>query len=97
MSNAGVPQVPEAGFTLRRAGVYLVICLIAAAYLVPLVVVVLNSLRTAAEIAQTLELVRLKRIKPVVTQIFSLDRVEEAHELIRRNATAGRLALEISR
>jgi propanol-preferring alcohol dehydrogenase len=49
-----------------------------------------------AEIAQTLELVRLKRIKPVVTQIFTLDRVEEAHELIRRNATAGRLALEIN-
>ncbi|MDB5809594.1 MAG: hypothetical protein JWN94_1716 [Betaproteobacteria bacterium] len=50
----------------------------------------------AAEIAQTLELVRLKRIKPVVTQIFSLDDVEAAHELIRRNATAGRLALEIN-
>ena len=50
----------------------------------------------AAEIAQTLELVRLKRIKPVVTQIFPLDRVEEAHELIRRNETTGRLALEIN-
>jgi propanol-preferring alcohol dehydrogenase len=49
----------------------------------------------AAEIAQTLELVRLKRIKPVVTQIFSLDEVEQAHELIRRNRTTGRLALEI--
>ena len=49
----------------------------------------------AAEIAQTLELVRLKRIKPVITQIFSLDRVEEAHELIRRNATTGRLAMVI--
>jgi alcohol dehydrogenase, propanol-preferring len=49
----------------------------------------------AAEIAQTLELVRLKRIKPVVTQIFPLERVEEAHDLIRRNATAGRLALTI--
>ena len=50
----------------------------------------------AAEIAQTLELVRLKRIKPVITQIFSLDKVEEAHDLIRRNATTGRLALEIN-
>ena len=50
----------------------------------------------AAEIAQTLELVRLKRIKPVVTQTFTLERVEEAHDLIRRNATAGRLALEIN-
>jgi alcohol dehydrogenase, propanol-preferring len=49
----------------------------------------------AAEIAQTLELVRLKRIKPVVTQTFTLDRVEEAHELIRRNETAGRLAMVI--
>jgi len=49
----------------------------------------------AAEIAQTLELVRLKRIKPVVTQLFTLERIEEAHDLIRRNATAGRLAMEI--
>jgi D-arabinose 1-dehydrogenase-like Zn-dependent alcohol dehydrogenase len=49
----------------------------------------------AAEIAQTLELVRLKRIKPVVTQTFTLARVEEAHDLIRRNATTGRLAMEI--
>ncbi len=49
-----------------------------------------------AEIAQTLELVRLKRIKPVVTQTFALERVEEAHELIRRNATAGRLAMVIA-
>ncbi len=49
-----------------------------------------------AEIAHTLELVRLKRIKPVVTQTFALERVEEAHELIRRNATAGRLAMVIS-
>ncbi len=49
----------------------------------------------AAEIAQTLELVRLKRIKPVVTQTFTLDRVEEAHDLIRRNATTGRLAMVI--
>ena len=48
-----------------------------------------------AEIAQTLELVRLKRIKPVVTQTFALERVEEAHELIRRNATTGRIALVI--
>jgi len=49
-----------------------------------------------AEIAHTLELVRLKRIKPVVTQTFALERVEEAHDLIRRNATAGRLAMVIS-
>ena len=49
----------------------------------------------AAEIAHTLELVRSKRIKPVVTQTFTLARVEEAHELIRRNATTGRLAMVI--
>ena len=49
----------------------------------------------AAEIAQTLELVRQQRIKPVVTQTFALERVEEAHDLIRRNATARRLALTI--
>ena len=48
---------------------------------------------TAAEIAQTLELVRRKRITPVVTQTFPLERVEEVHELIRNNATAGRIAL----
>ncbi len=50
---------------------------------------------TAAEIAQTLELVRQKRIKPVVTRTFPLVQVEEAHELIRANATAGRIALVI--
>jgi propanol-preferring alcohol dehydrogenase len=48
---------------------------------------------TAAEIAQTLELVRRKRIKPVVTQTFPLEKAEAAHELIRNNATAGRIAL----
>jgi glucose/mannose transport system permease protein len=40
-------------FTPGRILVYLVVSLIAAAYLVPLVVVVLNSLRTAEEIAQS--------------------------------------------
>jgi D-arabinose 1-dehydrogenase-like Zn-dependent alcohol dehydrogenase len=47
----------------------------------------------AAEIALTLELVREKRITPVVTQTFTLEQVEQAHELIRNNATAGRIAL----
>ena len=58
--------------------------------------------RNPVGIGKTLEdfvgntpLVRLKRIKPVVTQVFSLERVEEAHDLIRRNATTGRLAMEI--
>lgn len=40
-------------FTQGRLLIYLVVSLIAAAYLVPLVVVVLNSLRTTEEIAQT--------------------------------------------
>jgi glucose/mannose transport system permease protein len=39
--------------TPSRILIYLVVCLIAAAYLVPLLVVVLNSLRTSQEIAQT--------------------------------------------
>ena len=45
--------MPDTKFTIRRAIIYLVVFMIAAAYLVPLVVVVLNSLRTAEEIAQT--------------------------------------------
>jgi glucose/mannose transport system permease protein len=40
-------------FAPSRMLIYLVVSLIAAAYLVPLLVVVLNSLRTAEEIAQT--------------------------------------------
>ncbi len=49
----------------------------------------------AGEIIRTLEIVRQKRVTPVVTQTFRLDQVEEAHELIRKNATAGRLAMVI--
>jgi glucose/mannose transport system permease protein len=43
----------DATFTPSRILIYLAVSLIAAAYLVPLLVVVLNSLRTAQEIAQT--------------------------------------------
>jgi glucose/mannose transport system permease protein len=43
----------ETTFAPSRMLIYLVVSLIAAAYLVPLQVVVLNSLRTAEEIAQT--------------------------------------------
>ncbi len=50
---------------------------------------------TAAEIALTLELVRCQRIKPVVTRTFPLEQAETAHQLIRSNATSGRLALVI--
>ena len=45
--------MPETAFTPSRLLIYVVVCLIAAAYLVPLLVVVLNSLRSAEEIAQT--------------------------------------------
>jgi glucose/mannose transport system permease protein len=51
--NAGRPHMPDTNFTPGRILIYLVVSLIAAAYLVPFVVVVLNSLRTAEEIAQT--------------------------------------------
>jgi glucose/mannose transport system permease protein len=53
ISNAGRPHMPDTNFTPGRILIYLVVSLIAAAYLVPFVVVVLNSLRTAEEIAQT--------------------------------------------
>lgn len=43
----------DATFTPSRILIYLIVSMIAAAYLVPLLVVVLNSLRTAEEIAQT--------------------------------------------
>jgi glucose/mannose transport system permease protein len=43
----------DASFTPGRGIIYLVVALVAAAYLVPLVVVVLNSLRTTEEIVQT--------------------------------------------
>jgi glucose/mannose transport system permease protein len=51
--NTGSPPMRETTFAPNRMLVYLVVSLIAAAYLVPLLVVVLNSLRTAEEIAQT--------------------------------------------
>jgi glucose/mannose transport system permease protein len=52
-SSAGSPAMRDATFTPSRILVYLGVWLVASAYLVPLVVVVLNSLRTAEEIAQT--------------------------------------------
>jgi NADPH:quinone reductase-like Zn-dependent oxidoreductase len=48
---------------------------------------------TLAEIGQTLELLRQRRIKAVVTRTFPLEDVEEAHELLRTNALVGRAAL----
>jgi D-arabinose 1-dehydrogenase-like Zn-dependent alcohol dehydrogenase len=46
-----------------------------------------------SEIARTLELVRRKRIKAVVNRTFPLEQAEQAHELLRKNAIAGRAAL----
>jgi propanol-preferring alcohol dehydrogenase len=45
------------------------------------------------EIAATLELLRQRRIKAVVTRTFPLEGAEEAHELLRRNELVGRAAL----
>src|SRR5215468_8950132 len=53
ISNLGRSSMRDASFTRGRILIYLVVSLIAAAYLLPFVVVLLNSLRTAEEIAQT--------------------------------------------
>src|SRR6267378_2830574 len=53
ISSAGSRPMRDTTVTPSRILIYLVVCLIAAAYLVPLLVVVLNSLRTSQEIAQT--------------------------------------------
>lgn len=46
-----------------------------------------------AELAQTLELLRQKRIRAVVTREFPLEGAEEAHQLLRDNTLVGRAAL----
>jgi propanol-preferring alcohol dehydrogenase len=46
-----------------------------------------------AEIARTLELVKHKRIRAVVNRIFPLEEAEQVHDLLRKNAIAGRAAL----
>ena len=46
-----------------------------------------------AELAQTLELLRQKRIRAIVTRTFPLEGAEEAHQLLRQNALVGRAAL----
>jgi D-arabinose 1-dehydrogenase-like Zn-dependent alcohol dehydrogenase len=48
---------------------------------------------TLAEIDQTLELLRQRRIRAVVTRTFPLEGAEDAHELLRKNALVGRAAL----
>lgn len=46
-----------------------------------------------AELAQTLELLRQKRVGAVVTRTFPLEEAETAHQLLRENAVVGRAAL----
>jgi propanol-preferring alcohol dehydrogenase len=46
-----------------------------------------------AEIEQTLELLRQRRVRAVVSRTFALEEAEAAHELLRRNALVGRAAL----
>lgn len=48
---------------------------------------------TAAEIAQTLELIRQRRIQPLVDRTFALEQAEEVHRMIRDNRFVGRAAL----
>lgn len=48
---------------------------------------------TLAELAQTLELLKQKRVKAIVTRTFSLEEAEAVHQLIRQNALVGRAAL----
>jgi len=45
------------------------------------------------EIIRTLELVKHKRIQAVVDRTFPLEEAEQVHELLRKNAIAGRAAL----
>lgn len=46
-----------------------------------------------AELAQTLELLRQRRLRAIVTRTFALEEAEEAHRLLRQNALVGRAAL----
>jgi len=48
---------------------------------------------TLAEIQQTLELLRQRRIRAIVSRTFPLEGAEEAHALLRKNALVGRAAL----
>ena len=49
-----------------------------------------------SEIERVLELVKHKKIKAVVNKTFPLEDAEKAHELLRKNAIAGRAALIVS-
>jgi D-arabinose 1-dehydrogenase-like Zn-dependent alcohol dehydrogenase len=49
-----------------------------------------------AELETTLELLRTKRLRAVVTRTFPLEEAETAHDLLRDNAVVGRAALVVS-
>lgn len=49
-----------------------------------------------SEIERVLELVKHRRIKAVVNKAFPLEDAEKVHELLRKNAIAGRAALIVS-
>ncbi len=46
-----------------------------------------------AEMAETLELLRQRQLRAIVTRTFPLEEAEAAHQLIRENALVGRAAL----
>jgi D-arabinose 1-dehydrogenase-like Zn-dependent alcohol dehydrogenase len=48
------------------------------------------------EIMRTLQLVKQKRIQAVVNSTFPLEEAEQVHELLRKNAIAGRAALIVA-
>ena len=47
---------------------------------------------TLSELAQTLELLRQKRVRAIVSRTFRLEELETAHQLLRENAIVGRAA-----
>ncbi|HWP34257.1 MAG TPA: alcohol dehydrogenase catalytic domain-containing protein [Thermodesulfobacteriota bacterium] len=51
---------------------------------------------TLAELAETLELLRQRRLRAVVTRTFRLEEAETAHQLLRDNAIVGRAALVLA-
>ena len=48
---------------------------------------------TKQELAESIEVVRQGRIKPVITQTFSLEEVERAHKLLNEGKIFGRAML----
>lgn len=51
---------------------------------------------TLAEIQQTLELLRQRRLRAVVSRMFPLEGAQDAHDLLRKNAIVGRAALLVN-